>query len=216
MIYPDVRLVSQKPQKQSIEQQNFICEEIKKLLDVGFIQDIHHLQWLANPIIIPMAGGKIQMCIDYTSLNKLCHKDPFPLPQIDQIVDVISGCDLLCFLYAYSSFHQILMSREDEENTAFITVDDLFCYVSMPYGIKNALPTFVCAMHNTSEDLIRDLVEVYVDDIVVKIKSHSSLLDNLAIVFDRLGSTRTMLNPDKCVFGVSLERFLASWFRIGN
>jgi hypothetical protein len=47
---------------------------------------------------------------------------------------------------------------------------------------------------------------VYVDDNIVKIKSHSSLLDNLAIVFDRLRSTRTMLNPDKCVFGVSVRK----------
>jgi hypothetical protein len=42
--------------------------------------------------------------------------------------------------------------------------------VSMPYGLKNALPTFVCAMHKTFDDLIRDLVEVYVDDIIVKVK----------------------------------------------
>jgi hypothetical protein len=76
----------------------------------------------------------------------------------------------------------------------------------MPYGLKNALPTFVCAMHKTFRDLIRDLIEVYVDDIIVKIKSHSSLLDNLAIVFDRLCSMRTMLNPNKCVFGVSVGK----------
>jgi hypothetical protein len=100
------------------------------------------------------------------------------------------------------------MSREDEEHTAFITVDDLFYYISMPYGLKNALPTFVCAMHKTFGDLIRDLVEVYVDDIIVKIKSHSSLLDNLAIDFDRLCSMRTMLNPDKYVFGVSDRKLL--------
>jgi hypothetical protein len=80
------------------------------------------------------------------------------------------------------------MSREDKEHTAFITVDDLFCYVSMPYGLKNALPTFVRDMHKSFRDLIRDLIEVYVDDIVVKIKLHPSLLDNLAIVFDRLRS----------------------------
>jgi hypothetical protein len=78
----------------------------------------------------------------------------------------------------------------------------------MPYDLKNALPTFVCAMHKTFWDLIRDLVEVYVDDIVVKIKSHSSLLDNLTIVFDRLHSTCTMLNPDKCVFSVSAGELL--------
>jgi hypothetical protein len=71
-----------------------------------------------------------------------------------------SGCDLLYFLDAYSGFHQIPMSKEDEEHTAFITVDGLFCYASMPYGLKNALPTFVRAMHKTFGDLVRDLVEV--------------------------------------------------------
>jgi hypothetical protein len=85
-------------------------------------------------------------------------------------VDSTSACDPLCFLDAYSSFQQIPMPREDEEHTAFITVDGLFCYVSIPYSLKNALPTFVCVMHKTFEDLIRDLVEVYVDDIIVKIK----------------------------------------------
>jgi hypothetical protein len=100
------------------------------------------------------------------------------------------------------------MSREDEKNTTFITVDGLFCYVSMPYDLKNALPTFVRAMHKTFGDLIRDLVEVYVDDIVVKVKSSASLLDNLALVFYRLCLTRTKLNPDKWVFGVTAGKLL--------
>jgi hypothetical protein len=86
-------------------------------------------------------------------------------------------------------FHQIPISREDEEHTAFITVDDLFCNVSIPYGLKNALPTFVRTMHKTFSDLISDLIEVYADDIVVKIKSRASLLDNLVQVFDRLQTT---------------------------
>jgi hypothetical protein len=78
----------------------------------------------------------------------------------------------------------------------------------MPYGIKNVLPTFVCAMHKTFGALIRDLIEVYVDDIVVKIKSCTSLLDNLVQVFDRLRSICTKLNPDKCVFGVVTGKLL--------
>jgi hypothetical protein len=78
----------------------------------------------------------------------------------------------------------------------------------MPYGLKNALSTFVCAMHKTFSDLIRDLVEVYIDDIIVKVKSCASLLDNLALVFDRLRLTRTKLNPDKCVFGVTVGKLL--------
>jgi hypothetical protein len=163
---------------------------------------------MANPVVVPKANGKLWMCIDYTSLNKVCPKDPFPLPRIDQIVDSTSGCDLLYFLDAYLGFHQIPMSRQDEEDTTFITVDGLFCYISMPYGLKNALPTFVRGMHKTFGDLIRDLVEVYVDDIIVKVKSSASLLDNLALVFDRLRLTRTNLNPDKYVFGVTAGKLL--------
>jgi hypothetical protein len=170
--------------------------------------------WLANLVIVPKANGKLRMCIDYTSLNKACPKDPYPLPRIDQIVDSTSGCDLLSFLDAYSGFHQIQMSREDRKHTAFVTVDGLYCYVVMPYGLKNALPTFVRAMSKTFGDLIRDKVEVYVDDIVVKTKRGSTLVEDLTLVFDRLRATRTKLNPDKCVFGVSagkLMGFLVSY-----
>jgi hypothetical protein len=63
-------------------------------------------------------------------------------------------------------------------------------------------------MHKTLGDLIRDLIEVYVDDIIVKIKSRTSLLDNLSIAFDRLRSTRMKLNPNKCVFGVYAGKLL--------
>jgi hypothetical protein len=87
----------------------------------------------------------------------------------------------------------------------------------MSYGLKNARPTFVRAMHKTFGDLIRDLVEVYVDDIIFKVKSRVSLFDNLALVFDRLHLTRTKLNPDKCVFEVTAGKllgFLVSYWRI--
>jgi hypothetical protein len=78
--------------------------------------------------------------------------------------------------------------------------------------LKNALSTFVREMHKTFGDLIRDIIEVYVDDIVVKIKAHTSLLDNLTLVFDRLRSMHTKLNLSKCVFGVSTRKLLGFLF----
>jgi hypothetical protein len=77
------------------------------------------------------------------------------------------------------------------------------------------LPTFVRAMSKTFGDLIRDKVEVYVDDIIVKTERGSTLVEDLTLVFDRLRATRTKLNPDKCVFGVSAGKLLGSWFRTG-
>jgi hypothetical protein len=207
-INPDAKPVSQKPQRQSVERQDFIRKEVRKLLDAGFIEEVHHPVWLANPVIVPKANGKLRMCIDYTSLNKACPKDPYPLPRIDKIVDSTSRCDLLSFLDAYSGFHQIQMFREDRKHTAFVTVDGLYCYVIMPYGLKNALPTFVRAMSKSFWDLIRNKVEEYVDDIVVKTKRGLTLVEDLTLVFDKLRATRTKLNPDKCVFGVSGGKLL--------
>jgi hypothetical protein len=81
--------------------------------------------------------------------------------------------------------HQIQMSRQDRKHTAFVTMDGLYCYVVMPCGLKNALPTFVRAMSKTFGDLIRDMVEVYVDDIVVKTKRGSTLVEDLTLVHAR-------------------------------
>jgi hypothetical protein len=78
----------------------------------------------------------------------------------------------------------------------------------MPYGLLNALPTFAHAMNITLGDLVRDIVEVYVDDIIVKTRESNSLLENLAQVFDKLRATCTKLNPEKCVFGVSVGKLL--------
>jgi hypothetical protein len=79
-IYPDDRPVLQKPLKQSIKRQNFIHEEVRKLLLAGFIEEVYQPVWLANPVVVPQANGKLRVCIDYTNLNKACSKDPYPLP----------------------------------------------------------------------------------------------------------------------------------------
>jgi hypothetical protein len=58
-------------------------------------------------------------------------------------------------------------------------------------------------MSKTFGDLIRDRIEIYVDDIVVKTKRGSTLVEDQTLVFDKLRVTCTKLNLDKCVFGVS-------------
>ena len=112
-----IRLGS-KPVKQHLrcfdkEKRKAIGEEIVKLLVAGFIKEVYHPKWLANPILVLKKSGKWRMCVDYTGLNKACPKDPFPLPCIDQIVDSTSGCETLCFLDAYIGYHQITMKESD-------------------------------------------------------------------------------------------------------
>jgi hypothetical protein len=77
------------------------------------------------------------MCIDYTSLNKVCPKEEYPLLCICQIVNSTASCELLSFLNAYSGYHQISLVIDDKEKTAFITPFEIFCYTKMAFGLKN-------------------------------------------------------------------------------
>jgi hypothetical protein len=102
-----------KPVKQRLcrfndEKCKVIGEEILNLLSAGFIREVFHPEWLANHVLVKK-NKKWRMCVDYTSLNKVCPKDPFSLPRIDQVVDSIAGCETLYFLDAYSGYHQIEM-----------------------------------------------------------------------------------------------------------
>jgi hypothetical protein len=87
------------------EKRRAIGEEIHKLMAAGFIKEVFHPEWLANPVLARKKGGKWRMCVDYTGLNKACPKVPYPLPRIDQIVDSTAGCETLSFLDAYSGYH---------------------------------------------------------------------------------------------------------------
>lgn len=107
--------------------------------------------WLAILLVVRKANGKQRLSIDFTNLNKACLKDHFPLSCIEQIVDSTSGCDLLSFLDAYSGYHQIFTSMEDEEKTMFITPCGTYFFVRMPFGLKSAGSTFARAVHVGSE-----------------------------------------------------------------
>jgi hypothetical protein len=105
------------------------------------------------------------MCVDFTSLNKACPKDNFPLPRISTLVDAAAGCELLSLLDCFLGYHQIWMNEENEEKTSFITPFGTYCFHRMAEGLRNTGSTFACMTAEVFKD--DKSVSTYVDDIVV-------------------------------------------------
>jgi len=93
-------------------------------------------------VIDTQQDDPIVITIDYTSLNKACPKDAYPLPSIDCLVDGTAGNKVLSFLDAFSGNNQISMYDRDVGKTAFITEASNYCYQVMPFGLKNGGATY--------------------------------------------------------------------------
>jgi hypothetical protein len=170
------------------------------------MREIKASTWVSNPVIVPKKNTDVQrVCVDYTSLNKHCPKNPFPLPRIDQIIDSIAGCVRLSFLDAYSGYNQIKLKKEDKEKIAFITLYGVFCYQVMPFGLKNAGATYQWMMQNCLGSQRGHNIQVYINDVVITIRKEESLISDLQETFDKLNRYKLKLDSTKCSFGMSAD-----------
>jgi hypothetical protein len=94
------------------------------------------------------------------------------------------------------------MKESDQLATSFITLFGMFCYMTMPFGLRNVGATYQRCMQHVFGDHSGRTIEAYVDDIVVKTRKADDLVSDLRVAFDCLRANRVKLNPEKCVFGV--------------
>jgi len=85
------RPIKQKLRRFARHKKEAIRTEITRLLAAGFIKEVYHPDWLANPVIVRKKNNEWRMYVDYTDLNKHCPKDPFGLPRINELVNSTAG-----------------------------------------------------------------------------------------------------------------------------
>ncbi|KAH9320039.1 hypothetical protein KI387_021808, partial [Taxus chinensis] len=115
---------------------------------------------------VTKATGKILICTDFRDLNLACPKDDFPLPNIDQLVDLTAGHEMLSLMDGFSGYNKIIITPEDQHKNSFITPWGTFCYRVMPFGLKNVGATYQRAMTYVFHDLLHKTMEDYVDDLL--------------------------------------------------
>jgi hypothetical protein len=185
-VHPQAVPKKQRLRRFAHDKREAIKREIAKLLMAGFIKEVIHPEWVANPILVKKKNNEWRMCVDYTDLIKLCPKDHFGLPRIDQVVDSMVGCVLLYFLDCYSGYHQIVLKKEDQIKTMFITSYGIYAYKSMSFGLKNARATYQRTIQMCFADQLHRNVEAYMDDVVIKTRNSDDLIADLEETFSSL------------------------------
>ena len=109
---------------------------------------------------------------------------------------------------AYNGYNQILMHKDVQEKTTFITSKGIYCYKVMPHGLKNAGATYQRLVNKMFEKHIGSTMEVYIDDMVVNSKKAKNHVKDLKEAFSILKQYGMKLNSTRCTFGVQSGKFL--------
>ncbi|GJS14541.1 reverse transcriptase domain-containing protein [Tanacetum coccineum] len=174
-----------------------VKKEVIRLIDARLIYPISDSPWVSHVQVVPKKGGMTVVknekneripqrtvngwcvCIDYHKLNNVTQKDHFPLPFIDQMLERLAGHEYYCFLYGFSGYFQIPIALEDKEKTTFTCPYGTFAYKLMPFRLCNAPATFQHCMTAIFDELIKDSMEVFMDDFSVFSSSFDHCLKNL-------------------------------------
>ena len=183
---------------------------MEKLLATRFIREVQYPEWLENVVVVPKKNDKWNICVDYLNLNEACLKDSFPLLRIDQIVDATARDELISFMDAYSGYNQIPMFSPDIMKIVFITIEDVFYYKVMSFGLKNAGAMYQIMMTKIFQPLFGKTMEAYIDYMLVMLPRKDYHTSHLQKAFILIREHHLKLNLAKCAFSVSSEKFLGN------
>ena len=198
----------QPPRRSSKEHSDAVKDEVTKLKQARATKEVFYLDWLTNAVVVKKKTGKWHVCVDFTDLNKAYPKDPFPMSQIDQLVDTTIGHPRISFLDTFQGYHQIPLALDGQKRTAFVTTIGNYHYKVMPFDLKNAETTYQRMMTRMFKPQLGKNIEIYIDNMVVKSKVESKHVNYLGNIFTILRKHKLRLNASKCSFGVRSGKFL--------
>jgi transposase InsO family protein len=194
-------------------QKKIMKEMIDKLLADDIIEHSSS-PWSAPVILISKAGNAtgvegVRLVVDFRKLNAVTKRDYYPIPNLQEVLDKLGQNSLFSTLDFASGYHQIaLASEEDREKTGFATMGEHYMYKRLPFGLHNAVSTWMRLANNLLTGLT-DNVSVYLDDVICFSSGHHSKhYTVLRNVFDRIREANLKLKPSKCHFLVTETKYL--------
>ena len=189
--------IRQPPRRLPFSLRSKTNELVQEMLKQGVIQPSRS-PWASPVVLVEKKDGSVRFCVDYRRLNAVTKMEVFPLPRIDDSLDMLSKSKFFTTLDLASGFWQVKMEPSSKEKTAFVTHSGLYEFGVMPFGLVNAPSTFQRLMESVLVGLSGEKCIVYIDDILIPGATWPEHLQNLRQVFERLRSANLKLKSKKC------------------
>ncbi|KAH9086314.1 hypothetical protein LEN26_020244 [Aphanomyces euteiches] len=201
--YPD----QIRPVRVSQKEGELMEAEIQQYLDLGLIRPSTS-PWASPVLMIRKPDGSIRFCIDYRKLNDVTIKDRYPMPRVDDLLDVLGKSKYFSTMDVASGYWNVRMEEKSIEKTAFICKFGLYEWLVMPFGLCNAVPQFERLMEDVLRDQLWKSCLVYLDDVIVFSQDFATHISRLREVLSCLQAAGFKFKMSKCKWGKTSVAFL--------
>lgn len=197
LVLKDDEPIYQSPRRLSQTGKEIVNKLIEQWITEGIVQP--SLSEYASPIVlVRKREGSFRLCIDYTLINKKIVKDRYPLPLIEDQLDLLQGAKIFSTLDLKNDFFHVRMDEDSRKFTAFIVPDGHFEFLRVPFGLCNSPAVFQKFINAVFRDLIRERkVLTYMDDLIVPAENHEDALNNLETVLKVASEAGLIINWNK-------------------
>ena len=112
----------------------------------------------------------------------MTNKRKYPFPRIDNLFDQLRGDTFFSKIDLSLGYHQVRIKDEDIQNKTFRTRYGHYEFVVVPFGLTNALATFMCLMNSVLSKYLDKFFLVFVDEILVYSKNREEHEEHLIMV----------------------------------
>ncbi len=195
----DAHPINKSPYSLSKEQLDEQARQIKYLMDRDLVRPSTS-PWGAPVLFAKKKDGTWRMCIDYRGLNAVTVRNGYPLPKIQDCLDMIGTATYFSKIDLTSGYWQINVAEKDRPKTAFNTRTGKYEFCVMPFGLTNAPATFQAIMNDMLRPYLDDFAVVYLDDILIYSKTREEHIEHVRKVMQCLHDHNLYAKPSKCAF----------------
>lgn len=178
-----------RPYRLSLKERELVRDKVNELVDSGIVRESHSN--FASPIVlVKKKDNSFRLCCDFRALNKLTLKQNYPMPNIEEHLNLLCGKYYFTSLDCNQGFHQIAVEPNSVAKTAFVTPDGHYEFLKMPFGLANSPAVFQRAINNALGNLRFSQVLVYMDDLLLpstSIDENLELLETVLKILNEAG-----------------------------
>ena len=199
-------VIRQRPYRIPEARRKAVQEEVKKMLQLGVIEESHS-PWSSPIVIVPKPDGTLRFCNDFRKLNEVSLFDAYPMPRVDELIERLGPARFISTLDLTKGYWQVPLTPRARPKTAFSTPEGLFQYTVLPFGVHGAPATFQRMMDRILRPH-RLYASAYLDDIIIHSSTWDDHLRHLEAVLGALRAAGLTANPQKCRLGLQETDYL--------